>query len=151
MKYSLVKRGNPRYPERKKKVYACAQYEQVLSLDELIEHIVAHGSPYSRGDYKAIVSRLAEAMAEKLKDGYKIDLGELGKYYTTLECEGAESIEEFDPEKHIKTVNVKWEPGSDFKNLRHRADFRLTIDRRTERMLIKAEKEGLGTIDLSQK
>ncbi|MGM9780160.1 MAG: hypothetical protein ACI3ZD_17775 [Prevotella sp.] len=27
MKYTLVMRGHPRYPERGKKAYACAQYE----------------------------------------------------------------------------------------------------------------------------
>ena len=27
MKYTLVMRGHPRYPERGKKAYACAQYD----------------------------------------------------------------------------------------------------------------------------
>ena len=37
-------RGHPRYPERGKKAYACAQYEKTLSLDELLNHITLHGS-----------------------------------------------------------------------------------------------------------
>ena len=64
MKYTLVMRGNPRYPERGKKAYACAQYEKTLSVDELIDHIMLHGSSYRKGDYKSVISTLAAAMAE---------------------------------------------------------------------------------------
>ena len=64
MKYTLVMRGNPRYPERGKKAYACAQYEKTLSVDELIDHIISHGSSFRKGDYKAVISTIAEAMAE---------------------------------------------------------------------------------------
>ena len=59
MKYTLVLRGNPRYPERGKKVYACAQYEKRLSLDELLDYIVLHGSALRKGDYKAVISTIA--------------------------------------------------------------------------------------------
>ena len=78
MKYSLVMRGHPRYPERGKKAYACAQYEKTLSLNELLDYIMLHGSSFRRGDYKAVISTLAEAMAEKMAEGYRIDLEELG-------------------------------------------------------------------------
>ena len=66
MKYTLVKRGHPRYPERDKKVYACAQYEKTLSIDELLDYITFHGSAFRKGDYKAVISTIAEAMAEKM-------------------------------------------------------------------------------------
>ena len=62
MKYSLVMRGHPRYPERGKKAYACAQYEKRLSLDELLDYLVLHGSALRKGDYKAVISTIAEAM-----------------------------------------------------------------------------------------
>ncbi|MCI5917414.1 MAG: hypothetical protein MRZ57_08115, partial [Bacteroidales bacterium] len=74
MKYSLVMRGHPRYPERGKKAYACAQYEKTLSLNELLDYIMLHGSSFRRGDYKAVISTLAEAMADKMAEGYRIDL-----------------------------------------------------------------------------
>ena len=74
MKYTLVMRGHPRYPERGKKAYACAQYEKTLSIDELLDYISLHGSAFRKGDYKAVISTIAEAMAEKMAEGYKIDL-----------------------------------------------------------------------------
>ena len=111
MKYTLVMRGNPRYPERGKKAYACAQYEKTLSVDELIDHIVSHGSSFRKGDYKAIISTLAEAMAE------------------------------FNPDKHIKSVKVNWEPGDDFKNLKDKVTFREDLTRRMQKEALKADME----------
>lgn len=147
MKYTLVKRGNPRYPERGQKVYASAQYENILSFDDLIDFILYHGSVYGRGDYKAVVSNLAEALAEKMAEGYKIELGELGKFYPTLDCEGADTMDDFDPEKHIKAVKVNWHPSTEFKNLKDRARFREYLTRRQEKEAIKMDMERLQNSD----
>ena len=141
MKYTLVMRGNPRYPERGKKAYACAQYEKTLSVDEFIDHIISHGSSFRKGDYKAIISTLAEAMAEMMAEGYKIDLAEMGKFYPTLECEGAETMDDFNPDKHIKAVHVNWEPGNDFKDMISRADFREDLTRRMQREALKTDRK----------
>ena len=138
MKYTLVKRGHPRYPERGKKVYACAQYEKTLSIDELLDYIILHGSAFRKGDYKAVISTIAEAMAEKMAEGYKIDLAEMGKFYPTLECEGAETMDNFNPDKHIKAVHVNWEPGDDFKDLKRKTTFREDLTRRMQKETLKA-------------
>lgn len=141
MNYSLVMRGHPRYPEKGQKAYACAQYTKVMSLDELIKYIQLHGSSHRAGDYKAIVSTLAEAMAEKLAEGYKVDLAELGKFYPTLDCEGAASMKEFDPDKHIKGIRVNWEASESFKQLREKATFQEVLNRRLHKRLLKAPKQ----------
>ena len=141
MKYTLVKRGHPRYPERGKKVYACAQYEKALSMDELLDYITFHGSSFRKGDYKAVISTIAEAMAEKMAEGYKIDLAEMGKFYPTLECEGAETMDNFNPDKHIKAVHVNWEPGDDFKDLKRKTTFREDLTRRMQKETLKAGTE----------
>lgn len=85
MNYSLVMRGNPRYPERGKKVYASAQTEKTLSMNEFIDGIVFHGSSFSRGEIRGIMSDLVLELANKLKEGYRVDLEELGRFYPTLE------------------------------------------------------------------
>lgn len=141
MKYTLVMRGHPRYPERGKKAYACAQYEKTLSIDELLDYIILHGSSYRKGDYKAVISTLAEAMAEKMAEGYKIDLAEMGKFYPTLECEGAATPVDFNPDKHIKAVHVNWEPGDDFKHLKQKTTFREDLTRRMQKEALKADME----------
>ena len=134
-------RGHPRYPERGKKAYACAQYEKTLSIDELLDYIILHGSSYRKGDYKAVISTLAEAMAEKMAEGYKIDLAEMGKFYPTLECEGAATPADFNPDKHIKAVHVNWEPGDDFKHLKQKTTFREDLTRRMQKEALKADME----------
>lgn len=134
-------RGHPRYPERGKKAYACAQYEKTLSMDELLDYIILHGSSYRKGDYKAVISTLAEAMAEKMAEGYKIDLAEMGKFYPTLECEGAATPADFNPDKHIKAVHVNWEPGDDFKHLKQKTTFREDLTRRMQKEALKADME----------
>ena len=141
MKYTLVKRGHPCYPERDKKVYACAQYEKTLSIDELLDYITFHGSSFRKGDYKAVISTIAEAMAEKMAEGYKIDLAEMGKFYPTLECEGSETMDNFNPDKHIKAVHVNWEPGDDFKDLKRKTTFREDLTRRMQKETLKAGTE----------
>ena len=141
MKYTLVMRGHPRYPERGKKAYACAQYEKTLSIDELLDFITLHGSAFRKGDYKAVISTIAETMAEKMAEGYKIDLAEMGKFYPTLECEGADTMDDFNPDKHIKAVNVNWEPGDDFKNLKRKTTFREDLTRRMQKEALKLDME----------
>ena len=141
MKYTLVMRGHPRYPERGKKAYACAQYEKTLSIDELLDYITLHGSAFRKGDYKAVISTIAEAMAEKMAEGYKIDLAEMGKFYPTLECEGAETMDDFNPDKHIKAVHVNWEPGDDFKDLKRKTTFREDLTRPKQKEALKDDME----------
>ena len=141
MKYTLVMRGNPRYPERGKKVCASAQYEKTLSVDEVIDYITRHGSAFRKGDYKAVISTLAETTAEMMAEGYIVDLAEMGKFYPTLDCKGADTMAEFNPDKHIKAVNVNWKPGDDFKNLKDKVTFREDLTRRMQKEALKADME----------
>lgn len=110
-------------------------------MDELIDYITFHGSTFRKDDSRAIVSTLAEAMAEKIAEGYKIDLAELGKVYPTLNCEGAETMQDFDPDKHIKAARVNWKPGNDFKDFKQKADFREDLTRRKLKEALKADME----------
>ena len=107
----------------------------------MLDYIVLHGSALRKGDYKAVISTIAEAMADKMAEGYKIDLAEMGRFYPTLECEGASTITDFDPDKHIKAVHVNWEPGDDFKDLKRKTTFREDLTRRMQKETLKAGTE----------
>ena len=48
---------------------------------------------------------------------------------------------DFDPDKHIKAVNVNWKPGKDFKNLKDKATFREDLTRRMQKKALKADME----------
>ena len=148
IKYSLVMRGKPGNPEAPKQVFASAQSAKKMSLEEVDKNIKQHGCAYSVGDFLAIANMLAQATADLLKDGYRVELDELGEFYVTLGCEGAESMDDFRPDEHIKEVRVHWTPSDAFKDLRQGATFEETLDRRTERKLLKAERKGESTLEL---
>ena len=141
MKYSLVRRGDPRNAKSKKRVYASAQSHRVLSLEEVAESIAAHGCVYNTGDFKAVVNMLAEAVREKLRDGYQVELDELGKFFVTLDCEGAESAEAFEPSVHIRDLRIHWRPSTLFAHMRKGVTFEESADRRTQRRLLREAKE----------
>lgn len=148
IKYSLVMRGKPGKPEEPKQVFASAQSIKKMSLEEVAKYIKQHGCAYNVGDFLAMTDMLAQATADLLKEGYRIDLGELGEYYVTLGCEGAESRDDFNPDKHIKELRVHWTPGETFKDLRQGATFEENLDRRTELKLLRAERKGEAALEL---
>ena len=150
IKYSLVERRDPRHPEQPQKIYASAQSMKTLTLEELAKYIRFHGCAYKEGDFIAITKMLAEAATQMLKEGYRVELDELGTFYLTLGCEGAESREDFNPDKHIKEVRVNWVPGEAFKNLREDITFEETVDRRTERKLLRAERNEESKVELKK-
>ena len=61
-------------------------------------------------------------------EGKKVKLGDLGAFYCELQTEGARTVDEFSAQ-NIKKVNVRWEPGKKFKNLRSEATFQLVPTR----------------------
>ena len=148
IKYSLVKRRDLRHSEQSQKFYASAQSMKTLTLEELAKYIRFHGCAYKEGDFIAITKMLAEATAKMLKEGYRVELNDLGTFYLTLGCEGAKSRETFNPNKHIKEVRVNWASGEAFKNMREDITFEETIDRRTERKLLRTERNGESKVEL---
>lgn len=148
MNYSLVMRGNPRYPERGKKVYASAQTDKTLSMGEFIDGIVFHGSSFSRGELMGVMADIFDELASKLQEGYRVNFDDFGQFYPTLDCDGAPSMEEFDPNQHIKGIRVNWEPDKKFKNLREGVNFELKSKKCNQKKVMLAERRGETTVDI---
>ncbi len=148
--YSIVMRGNPRDPEASKKAYAAAQYSEVMTLEKFAEHISSHGSVYSRADIVAILTLAVDCMREQLLAGQKIQLGDLGSFYISLNSEGALTAAEYNPDIHVKKINVNWSCGRRFADLLPEAVFNLVAPREAARKVVKALKAGDTTVDLSK-
>lgn len=148
--YSTSLLANPRDKEAPKKAYAKAQSTEVMSLNKFADHIATHGSKYHRADIYAVLMQTVDCMREMLLEGKRIQMGDLGVFSVTLQCTGAESLEKFDPAIHIEQVNVNWTPGARFRNLLEDAKFNLVASRRTAALLLKAEKAGETTVDISR-
>ncbi|MGM9702950.1 MAG: hypothetical protein ACI3YZ_05305 [Prevotella sp.] len=74
--YSISKRlVKGKEMEGTKRVYAYAQSDLSMSIEQFAEHISSHGSLYSEDIVEGVLKKAVKCMVEKLKKGYKIDLG----------------------------------------------------------------------------
>ena len=130
------------------KVFAVAQYAEVMDLSKFAKHISTHGCVYSHADINAVLSIAVDHIHELLLEGKKIRLGALGDFYITLSSNGVADASTFTAQ-NITDVKVQWEPGPDFKNLINEAEFNLVAPRSAQAKLIKAVKEGKDSVDLT--
>lgn len=143
--YSLALRvTNPSEKDSAKRVFGNAQQREVLTLADFARHISQHGSIYDRSTIVGCITAVVDCLREELLNGNAVSLGELGKFYVTLSTEGVEDATEFNPNTHVHSVNVRWDKGSNFSNLKDDASFRLVSTRKEQAAAIKAEKEGLN-------
>lgn len=119
IKYSLSASNiQPGKPESGKKIYARAQYNEIIDLPALARHIQEHGSPFTRDVIQGVLSAAVDCMREQLVAGNKVDFGDLGSFFVTLHGEGVAKAEDFNPYIHIKRVEAKWTPSVYFDNLK---------------------------------
>ncbi len=147
IEYSVFMMGNPIKPEENPKAYAKNQVREVWDLNKFCKHIASHNSGYSRGMVKAVLSDMCDCLVEQLLNGNKIKLGELGVFSISISSEGAESLEKF-TEENIKAVNINFNPGENFENIRSQAEFKLVASRAAQAAVLKAEKSNEKTVDL---
>ncbi len=146
--YSITMRKNPHDPDAPKKAYANAQYSEIMTVEKFADHITTHGSVYSRADIVAILLMAVDCMREQLLAGQRIQLGDLGTFYLTLNSIGADSAADYNPAVHVKRINVKWSCGERFQNLLQDAQFNLVATRRAAKLVVKALKAGDKTVTL---
>ena len=90
-----------------------------------------HNTPFSKGTISGVITDMIRCLREQLLAGNIVSLGELGSFRVELGCEGADTTEEFGA-GNIKAVNVCWNPGKDFRNLRDEAQFQLVPSRKMQ-------------------
>ena len=130
------------------KVFAVAQYSEVMDLSKFSKHISTHGCVYGHADINAVLNIAVDHIREELLEGKKIRLGALGDFYITLSSNGVADASTFTAQ-NITDVKVQWEPGQQFKTLRDDAEFNLVASRSAQAAVIKAIKEGKTSVDLN--
>ena len=146
IQYSVALMKNSIHDEDPEKVYANIQQTGVVSLDELAEHITEHNSVFSKGTIIGILTELGVCMRELILQGYKVILGTLGTFAPGISCEGAPTREDFTAQ-NIKDMDINYQPGKSFENLRRDAEFEKTTTRKAQAAALKAENEGLTNAD----
>ena len=137
---------NPIHPEKGSLAYAKAQVSEVMSFRKFVQHIAEHGG-YTRGKVKGVISDMCTCLVEMLLEGKKVQLDELGDFWISLSCDGAESCEKFTAD-NIKAMNIIFTPGVDFENLIAKAEFTPVASRTAQAATLKAEKMGMTSVDL---
>ena len=145
--YSVFLLPNQMNKDEAPKAYARAQAKEVMTFRKFVDHIAEHGG-HKRGQVKGVLSDMCSCLVEQLLEGKKILLDELGDFWITLTCVGAESCDAF-TSKNITGVNIVFTPGEDFQNLISRAEFNLVASRVAQSATLKAEKKGDNTVDLA--
>ena len=138
---------NPQDEMAPEKAYAKPQMAELMSFSKFVKHIADHNGVYTRGTVKGVISDMCECLVEMLLEGKKVQLGDLGNFWISLSSEGAESLKAF-TSANITSVNIIFTPGEDFQNLVSRAKFNPVSSRSAQKATLKAEKEGLSTVDL---
>ena len=146
--YSVSARYNPMEKNEPAKYYASAQTNSVMNLNQFAKHIANHGSVYRRADIAAVLTMAVDCLREMLLNGTKVQLGDLGNFYVTFSSEGALTANEFNPDIHIKKVNVNWERGIDFQNLKEDATFNQVAIRSVQKKVLKAVKNGESSVTI---
>ena len=146
IKYSVAMRANPQKPDEAKKAYAYMQHQRTIPLEELADHIVEHGSPFSRGAIYGIIVDLTVCAAEALTEGNNVDLGKLGCLRTSISSQGAKTKDEFTDE-NIRSLNVNFDTSTYLEERLAAANFERTISRKAQAAAQKAENEGKTIAD----
>ena len=147
--YSIAIKNNPQGENAPRKAYAVSQIKEELSLKALSRRI-ADETTVSRADIVAVLIATAENIVEALQEGYQVDFGELGKFRLNILSEGAESIEKFTA-NNIKGVSIQFIPGAELKDIFGKLEFTPVATRAAQRAVLRAEKAGQTTVDISKK
>ena len=131
--YSLLpRREDPRAENPRWLVYAAAQSTETVNLKQIAHHLSSHNSVFSEGVIIGLLTDFEKCVVEQLKRGARVDLGELGAFYTTLRGRGAASVEEFSTDL-IDSINVRWRPSKDMTNSLKRTKLVQVTNRATQR------------------
>lgn len=85
-----------------------------------------------------MIVQIVDCLKEILINGDAVVLGELGKFYVTLNSEGSQTYAKFSA-NNIKNVKVKFSPSSEFEDLISESSFNHVGTRKQQISNIKVE------------
>ena len=128
------------------KAYAFLQSRGTLTIDDIADHMVAHGCNYDRGDIIAILAKLVSCSKELMLDGYRLQMGDLGKLYLTCQSEGAVSKDKF-TRANIKAINVNFRSSVHYADLLQKVSLHKVPTRKAVAATLEAQTNGDTTAD----
>jgi len=100
------KQGEPR--QKVKKTYGKIIYRGTLSLNDMAEHIMKHGTVYTEDVVIGVITKLKTCIQEMLADGYKVKLDGIGTLYPVLTSEGVADAKDYSAQENVTRVGVSF-------------------------------------------
>ena len=148
LNYSIAMLPNPMEKNDPHKAYVKAQINGEMSLKELSKEVSNKCTVHS-ADVSAVLIATVETMLAALRDGKQVDFGELGKFRLQITSKGAITAEDFTAD-NITGVTIQFIPGDDLKGIFKGMEFNLVPSRYAQAALLRAQKKGETTVDLSK-
>ena len=105
-KVIVGKKGEQR--QQVQKTYGKIIYRGTLSLSDMAEHIMKHGSVYTEDVVIGVITKLKSCMQEMLADGHKVKLDGIGTLYPTLTSEGVTDASKYSAQENVTRVGVSF-------------------------------------------
>ena len=105
-KVTVGKKGEQR--QQVQKTYGKIIYRGTLSLSDMAEHIMKHGSVYTEDVVIGVITKLKTCMQEMLADGYKVKLDGIGTLYPVLSSKGVENSKDFSANEAITRLGISF-------------------------------------------
>lgn len=148
LNYSIAMLPNPMEKSAPPRAYAKAQINGEMSLKELSKEVSNKCTVHS-ADVSAVLIATVETLLATLKEGKQVDFGELGKFRLQITSKGAMTAEEFTA-NNITGVNIQFVPGEDLQGIFQNMEFNLVASRYAQAALLRAQKKGETTVDISK-
>ena len=96
------------------KYYPEVDLQKTLTIRGFAQHMIDHGSKYSRGDIENILSMVTECLPEQVAQGNPVQLGELGIFRPTCEAKASvadiAAMEGLNPNEVVKAIHIRFIP-----------------------------------------
>ena len=113
MKYRIVQRINPLNKDETK-FYAAPQYTEELTVMDLAKDI-SDACTLNVTDVEAVLTSLVRKLPMYLKNGFKIQLGNLGRVKLSFSSKGFAKAEDVDANS-ITSKRILFTPSTELKN-----------------------------------
>ena len=105
-KVIVGKKGEQR--QQVQKTYGKIVYRGTLSLADMAEHIMKHGSVYTEDVVIGVITKLKTCMQEMLADGYKVKLDGIGTLYPVLSSKGVDNAKDFSANEAVTRLGISF-------------------------------------------
>lgn len=118
IQYVLKKNINEKMPNAYGKYFAYPVITQTYDIDQLVDHMASHNTPFSRGAIKGIITDMVACIRELVLQGIAVKIADLAILSIGIKNKaGAATEKEFTVIKNIEGLKMRARGTGDFSSL----------------------------------